>query len=74
MIELPEVINLSFKVFLATNQKTPGIGNGVLQDILFNTRLKTKKKLLKTWVELKSFTKQFWEEVFIIVPFVNQFN
>ena len=36
---------LSLKAVLATEQRIPGIGNGVLQDILFNARLHPKKKL-----------------------------
>lgn len=36
---------LSLKGFLATEQRIPGLGNGVLQDILFNTKLHPKKKI-----------------------------
>jgi formamidopyrimidine-DNA glycosylase len=36
---------LSLKAFLATEQRIPGLGNGVLQDILFNARLNPKDKL-----------------------------
>lgn len=36
---------LSLKAFLATEQRIPGIGNGVLQDILFNAALNPKDKL-----------------------------
>ena len=36
---------LSLKAFLATEQRIPGIGNGVLQDILFNARMHPKKKV-----------------------------
>jgi formamidopyrimidine-DNA glycosylase len=36
---------LSVKAFLATEQRIPGLGNGVLQDILYNARLHPKKKL-----------------------------
>ncbi len=36
---------LSVKAFLATEQRFPGIGNGVLQDILFNARLHPKRKI-----------------------------
>lgn len=35
---------LSLKGFLATEQRIPGLGNGVLQDILFNARMHPKKK------------------------------
>lgn len=37
--------NLSAKAFLATEQRIPGLGNGVLQDILFNARIHPKRKL-----------------------------
>ena len=37
--------NLSVKAFLATEQRIPGLGNGVLQDILFNAGLHPKRKL-----------------------------
>jgi formamidopyrimidine-DNA glycosylase len=36
---------LSLKAFLATEQRIPGLGNGVLQDILFNARMHPKKKI-----------------------------
>lgn len=36
---------LSLKAFLATEQRIPGLGNGVLQDILFNAGLNPKDKL-----------------------------
>ena len=36
---------LSLKAFLATEQRIPGLGNGVLQDILFNAKMHPKKKL-----------------------------
>jgi len=36
---------LSLKAFLATEQRIPGLGNGVLQDILFNAELHPKKKI-----------------------------
>ena len=37
--------SLSAKAFLATDQRIPGLGNGVLQDILFNARIHPKRKL-----------------------------
>lgn len=37
--------NISVKAFLATEQRIPGLGNGVLQDILFNARIHPKTKL-----------------------------
>jgi len=47
LISAPEVRKLSLKGFLATEQRIPGLGNGVLQDILFNARLHPKKKVAK---------------------------
>jgi len=38
-------LSLSAKAFLATEQRIPGLGNGVLQDILFNAGVHPKKKL-----------------------------
>lgn len=35
----------SVKVLLATEQRIPGLGNGVLQDILFNAKLHPKRKI-----------------------------
>jgi formamidopyrimidine-DNA glycosylase len=36
---------LSLKAFLATDQRIPGLGNGVLQDILFNSEMHPRKKV-----------------------------
>jgi formamidopyrimidine-DNA glycosylase len=36
---------LSAKAFLATEQRIPGLGNGVLQDILFNARINPRRKM-----------------------------
>lgn len=36
---------ISLKALLATEQRIPGLGNGVLQDILFNAKLHPKKKV-----------------------------
>ena len=36
---------LSLKAFLASEQRIPGLGNGVLQDILFNAKMHPKKKV-----------------------------
>jgi len=36
---------LSAKAFLATEQRVPGLGNGVLQDILLNARIHPKRKM-----------------------------
>ncbi len=35
----------SIKAFLATEQRYPGLGNGVLQDILFNAKVNPRRKL-----------------------------
>lgn len=40
-----EVQKLSLKALLATEQRIPGLGNGVLQDILFNAKMHPKKKV-----------------------------
>ncbi|MCL2564889.1 MAG: endonuclease VIII [Defluviitaleaceae bacterium] len=37
--------NMSAKAFLATEQRIPGLGNGVLQDILWNAKIHPKRKL-----------------------------
>ncbi|MBN1856335.1 MAG: endonuclease VIII [Dehalococcoidia bacterium] len=37
--------DLSLKAFLATEQRIPGLGNGVLQDILFNAGMNPRKKV-----------------------------
>lgn len=45
LLSAPEVQKLSLKACLATEQRIPGLGNGVLQDILFNARLHPRKKV-----------------------------
>jgi formamidopyrimidine-DNA glycosylase len=50
IISEPGVEGLSSKAFLATEQRIPGLGNGVLQDILFNAGIHPKKKV-KTFTE-----------------------
>jgi len=42
---LPELTKLPLKAFLATDQRIPGLGNGVLQDILYNARLHPRAKV-----------------------------
>lgn len=37
--------SLTIKAFLATEQRVPGLGNGVLQDILFSARLNPRSRL-----------------------------
>jgi formamidopyrimidine-DNA glycosylase len=46
IISGPEVQKLSLKALLATEQRIPGLGNGVLQDILFAAGMHPKKKVL----------------------------
>jgi formamidopyrimidine-DNA glycosylase len=41
----PKLKSLSAKAFLATEQRIPGLGNGVLQDILWNARIHPKRKM-----------------------------
>ena len=38
-------VNLSTKEFLATKQRIPGLGNGVLQDVLWAARLHPRRKI-----------------------------
>ena len=45
LISDEKVKNKSVKAFLATEQRIPGLGNGVLQDILFNAGLNPKRKV-----------------------------
>jgi len=45
LIEAEDVQNKSVKAFLATEQRVPGLGNGVLQDILYAARLHPKRKV-----------------------------
>jgi len=51
---------LSVKAFLATQQRIPGLGNGVLQDILWRARLHPKRKL-------RSLSQAQWEGLFACV-------
>lgn len=37
--------NITVKALLATEQRIPGLGNGVLQDILYNARIHPKRKI-----------------------------
>lgn len=45
LISAPEVQKLSAKAFLATEQRIPGLGNGVLQDILWQAKIHPQAKL-----------------------------
>lgn len=50
IVNAPGAEKLSAKALLATEQRIPGLGNGVLQDILFNAGIYPKKKV-KTFTE-----------------------
>jgi formamidopyrimidine-DNA glycosylase len=45
LINSSDVQKLSAKAFLATEQRIPGLGNGVLQDILYNARIHPKRRI-----------------------------
>jgi len=45
LVNSSDVQNLSAKAFLATEQRIPGLGNGVLQDILYNAGVHPKRKV-----------------------------
>lgn len=45
IVSAPEVKNLSLKALLAAEQRIPGLGNGVLQDILFKAGMHPKRKV-----------------------------
>lgn len=45
IVSAGKVKNLSLKALLATEQRIPGLGNGVLQDILFHAMLHPKQKV-----------------------------
>jgi formamidopyrimidine-DNA glycosylase len=45
LITSSNVQKLSAKAFLATEQRIPGLGNGVLQDILYNARIHPKRRI-----------------------------
>jgi formamidopyrimidine-DNA glycosylase len=45
LVSAQEMQKLSLKALLATEQRIPGLGNGVLQDILFNAKMHPKKKV-----------------------------
>lgn len=45
LISAPGAEKLSAKAFLATEQRIPGLGNGVLQDILYNSGIHPKRKI-----------------------------
>lgn len=45
LIQDEKAQNKTAKAFLATGQTIPGLGNGVLQDMLYNARIHPKKKI-----------------------------
>jgi formamidopyrimidine-DNA glycosylase len=45
LVSAQEVQKASLKAFLATEQRVPGLGNGILQDILFNAKMHPKKRV-----------------------------
>jgi formamidopyrimidine-DNA glycosylase len=45
LVSIQDVQKLSLKALLATEQRIPGLGNGVLQDILFNAKMHPKRKV-----------------------------
>ncbi|MEJ2614084.1 MAG: hypothetical protein P8Z35_03930 [Ignavibacteriaceae bacterium] len=45
ILSLEDLQNKSVKFLLATEQRIPGLGNGVLQDILFNAKIHPKRKV-----------------------------
>jgi formamidopyrimidine-DNA glycosylase len=45
LINADEVQKLSAKAFLATEQRIPGLGNGVLQDILYTAKIHPKRRI-----------------------------
>jgi formamidopyrimidine-DNA glycosylase len=46
---------LSLKALLATEQRIPGLGNGILQDILFNAKMHPRKKTMTLSEKDKNF-------------------
>lgn len=45
MLSAPSIEKLSAKAFLATEQRMPGFGNGVLQDVLWHAGIHPKRKM-----------------------------
>ena len=45
LLDTADTAKLSAKAFLATEQRIPGLGNGVLQDVLWNARLHPRRKV-----------------------------
>lgn len=57
LISSADVNKLSAKAFLATDQRIPGLGNGVLQDILWKARIHPKTKV-------RSLSDESWDILF----------
>ena len=53
LVSAEEVQKLSLKALLATGQRIPGLGNGILQDILFNAKMHPKKKAMALFTKDK---------------------
>jgi formamidopyrimidine-DNA glycosylase len=53
LISSSSVQKLSAKAFLATEQRIPGLGNGVLQDVLWYAKIHPKKKISTLSAEQK---------------------
>lgn len=45
LLSVPDIEKLSSKALLATEQRIPGLGNGVLQDILYEAKIHPRKKV-----------------------------
>ncbi len=45
MLQKEKLTSLSAKAFLTTDQRIPGLGNGVAQDILFTAKIHPKRKM-----------------------------
>ncbi len=53
IISAPDALRKSVKALLATKQRIPGLGNGVLQDILFNAKIHPRRKVNTLTIEEK---------------------
>jgi len=53
ILSTPGIEGLSVKALLATEQRIPGLGNGVLQDILYNAGTHPKRKVKTLTIEEK---------------------
>ena len=56
----PDGKKLSLKAFLATEQRIPGLGNGVLQDILFNAKIDPRR-------DIKTLSDENWRVLYAAV-------